>query len=130
MATSHNDALHPEGQRIVSAGNLDVNFSNYGVSVDGEYVELSMQEFETLRVLIDNLDYILPYTTIAQVLGRDPSKRQIRNLNVLIHRLRQKLVKSYPFVIKTVRGRGYGLVRTRASPERMDRLVGAESMGI
>src|SRR4051794_4298101 len=130
MAYKVNDVPRPEEQHTITVGNLDVNFDNYGVFVDGDYVELSMQEFETLRVMIDNLDYVLPYSTIAQVLWRAASKRQIRNLNVLVHRLRQKLAKSSPFVIKTVRGRGYGLVRTRASPERMDRLVGAESMGI
>ncbi len=119
-----------EGPHTISVGNINVNFDNYGVFVDGEYVELSMQEFEALRVMIDHLDYVLPYTTITQLLWRAASKRQIRNLNVLIHRLRQKLAKSSPFVIKTVRGRGYGLIRTRASPERMDHLVGAETMGI
>ena len=130
MTDKDNDLPHPDSQHTITVGNLDVNFDNYGVFVDGQYVELSMQEFETLRVMIDNLDYVLPYSTIAQVLWRAASKRQIRNLNVLVHRLRQKLAKSSPFTIKTVRGRGYGLVQTRASPERMDRLVGAESMGI
>ncbi len=128
MVTRVIDPSHLAHQHAISVGNLDVNFDNYGVSIDGDFVELSLQEFETLRLMIDNLNYVLPYSTLAQVLWRKASKRQIRNLNVLVHRLRQKLAKSSPFTIKMVRGRGYGLVQTQISPERRDRLVGAEPM--
>jgi len=41
----------------------------------------------------------------------DASRRSLRHLNVLIHRLRGKLAGSPQFVIETVRGRGYGLLR-------------------
>lgn len=99
----------------VSLGNLTVNFNNFGVYVDGEVVELSVKQFEVLRVMLDHPDQILPYSTFADALWDAFDKRRLRNLNVLVYRLRQKLAASYPFAIKTIRSRGYGLIQAKPS---------------
>ena len=108
-------AVNRRQKREVSLGNLTVNYDSYGVYIDGVYVELSLKQFEVLRVMVDHADQILPYDTFAEALWHSTDKRRIRNLNVLVHRLRGKLAASYPFVIKTIRSRGYGLIRATTS---------------
>jgi DNA-binding response OmpR family regulator len=76
---------------------------------------VTLKEFEVLKVLLENPDKVLPYSTFAESLWPAPTDRSRRNLSVLIHNLRRKLADSCPFVIKTIRGRGYGLIRDRAS---------------
>jgi two-component system response regulator VicR len=97
----------------ISLGNLTLNPGSYGVFIDGEPVELSVHEFEILSILAHQPDRILPYEELTKEVWQSSDRRQIRHLNVLVHRLRQKLAGSWPFVIQTVRGRGYGLVRNR-----------------
>ncbi len=94
-------------------GNLTVNFENSQVHVDRRPIDLTMQEFEALRVLLDGLNHILSCEEICASLWQDTDQRRLRSLPVLIHRLRRKLLDTSPFVIKTMRGRGYGLIDTR-----------------
>jgi DNA-binding winged helix-turn-helix (wHTH) protein len=65
---------------------------------------------------VDHPDEVLPYSTFAEALWQSADKRRIRNLNVLVYRLRQKLAASYPFIVKTIRSRGYGLVEAKSPP--------------
>jgi two-component system response regulator VicR len=94
-------------------GNLAINFENFQVHVDEEPIDLTLTEFEALRILLAGLDRILPYESISMALWQVADHRRLRNLAVLIHRLRRKLTKSSPFVIQTIRGRGYGLIDAR-----------------
>jgi len=105
----------PRSRRL-SLGNLTVNFENYQVRVGDEVIDLTLQEFEALALMLGGLDRILPYQTFAESLWQAVDQRRLRNLAVLIHRLRRKLVRSSPFVIKTIRGRGYGLIDTAPRP--------------
>ena len=98
----------------ISLGNLTLNLGSYRVFIDDQPVELSVHEFEVLSILVHQPDRILPYAQLTEEVWHSSDRRHIRHLNVLIHRLRQKLADSRPFVIHTVRGRGYGLVRTRS----------------
>jgi two-component system alkaline phosphatase synthesis response regulator PhoP len=107
-----------EEQAEVSLGNLTVNFDNFGVYVDDVTVNLSVKEFEVLRVLLQHPNKVLPYSVLLELLWGGPDSRNRRHLSVLMHRLRQKLAGSHPFAIRTIRSRGYGLIREgRASPE-------------
>ena len=49
-------------------GNLAINFENFQVHVDEEPVDLTLTEFEALRVLLAGLDRILPYESISMAL--------------------------------------------------------------
>ncbi len=100
----------------ISLGNLSVFTKNYGVFVDDNFVELTAQEFDILRIMLEHPDEVLPYTMLTQKLWRASGERQLRSLHVLVFRLRQKLSGSNPFSIETVRRRGYGLIKARASP--------------
>jgi DNA-binding response OmpR family regulator len=97
----------------LSLGNLTLNLGSYSVCVNDQPVDLSVHEFEVLSILVHQPDRILPYAQLAEEVWKSSDRKHIRHLNVLIHRLRQKLTDSRPFAIHTVRGRGYGLVRVR-----------------
>jgi two-component system OmpR family response regulator len=114
----------------ISLGNLTLNTGSYSVFVDEKPVELSVHEFEVLLILVHQPDRILPYAQLAEEVWQSSDRRHIRHLNVLIHRLRQKLIDSRPFVIHTVRGRGYGLVRVRTPATKDDPTLEARLMTI
>ncbi len=97
----------------IELGNLVLNIGSYGVFVNGLPVDLSVHEFEILSILAHQPDRILPYGELTEKVWQSNDRVHLRHLNVLVHRLRQKLKDSHPFTIETVRGRGYGLVRTR-----------------
>jgi DNA-binding response OmpR family regulator len=98
------------GEPLISLGNLEIDSSVYRLRIAKRPVELSFYEYELMRVLSDQPDRILPYDTLTQVLWGATGRNQTRRLQVLVHRLRAKLVGSQPYNLETVRGRGYGLV--------------------
>ena len=100
-----------EEREILAFANLTLNLANYRVTIDQEPVELTDREIEALRILLERPDRIHSYESLTMSLWGDASRRSLRHLNVLIHRLRGKLAGSPQFVIETVRGRGYGLLR-------------------
>jgi len=114
----------------ISLGNLTLNVGSYSVCVDGEPVDVSVHEFEVLSILVHQPERILPYAQLAEEVWQSSDRRHIRHLNVLIHRLRQKLAQSRPFAIHTVRGRGYGLVRIRTPATKDDTTLEARLMTI
>jgi DNA-binding response OmpR family regulator len=114
----------------VTLGNLTLNAGSYSVFVDDQPVDLSVHEFEVLSIFAHQPDRILAYAELAEEVWQSSDRRQIRHLNVLVHRLRQKLKDSRPFVIQTVRGRGYGLVRIRTPSAKDDTNLEARLMTI
>ena len=114
----------------ISLGNLTLNVGSYSVFINEQPVDLSVHEFEILSILVHQPDRILPYSQLAEEVWQSSDRRHIRHLNVLVHRLRQKLTSSHPFVIQTVRGRGYGLVRIRTPATKDDLTLEARLMTI
>lgn len=102
----------PDQQRLrhERVSRLTIHPARFAVSVDERPVTLTYKEFELLSFLFKELDRIVPYEELAlRVLGF-ADHRSIRHLNVIAHRLRRKLGDMRPLLIKTVRGRGYGLL--------------------
>ena len=99
----------------ISLGNLTVDFATYRVWVDDDYISLGNREFLLLSLLCRSPGQILPYSVLTAAAFNATGGRTLRHLNVLIHRLRTKLSRSYPYIIHTVRNRGYGLVQVRGS---------------
>ncbi len=107
----------PKGAEVV-LGNLGIDLEAFRVLVDGEVVELTFHEFELLVLLARHLNTIQPYRFLIENTLGDNGRDARRHLSVLIHRLRSKLDKSWPYRITTVRGRGYGLL---IAPEALKR---------
>jgi len=96
-------------QSIISVGPITVNPDKYEVYLDGNLLELTLKEFELLRLLVSapgkvfTRDYLLERNW-----GLDCSC-DTRTVDVHVHHLRQKIEKDpgNPRYIKTVRGLGY-----------------------
>jgi DNA-binding response OmpR family regulator len=100
-------------QTVISIGNLSVNLDNYRVAISGDIVDLTYHEIELLHLFMENADRILSYEFLAQSIWGNAERVTTRHLNVLVHRLRNKLAGSNPYWIETVRGRGYGLLKAQ-----------------
>ena len=107
------EELRAARQGSLTLGNLSINFDNFRVVVGAEAVELTYLEVEVLRFLLLNPNRVIPYDELTQSLWQNSERSSTRHLAVLIHRLRAKLVGLDPYVIETVRNRGYGLLRSR-----------------
>jgi len=105
--------MPPGPAEELSLGNLTVDFATYRVWIDDDYVPLGNREFMLLTLFCNSPDQILPYNVLTAAAFNATGGRTLRHLNVLVHRLRAKLNRSYPYVIHTVRNRGYGLVHAR-----------------
>ncbi|MHB8170682.1 MAG: response regulator transcription factor [Thermincolia bacterium] len=104
---------HSESQKevknIVNAGPITINPEKYEAYLEGELLELTLKEFELLRLLVSapgkvfTRDYLLERNW-----GLDCSC-DTRTVDVHVHHLRQKIEESpaNPRYIKTVRGLGY-----------------------
>jgi DNA-binding response OmpR family regulator len=103
----------PEHTGVRALGNLSLNLDNYRVGVGSEVVNLTFHELELLRIFFAQPDRVISYDDITRLLWGNTHRPTLRHLNVLVHRLRAKLTDSRPYVIETVRGRGYGLLKSR-----------------
>jgi two-component system, OmpR family, response regulator MprA len=94
----------------LSFGELRLDPARHGVSVGGEFVELTRTEYQLLELMMLNPRRVLPHSVIYdRVWGYDfgPSSNALR---VYIGYLRRKLEDAgAPQVIHTVRGVGYAL---------------------
>lgn len=105
----HPDVLFLKISKLVSSEpqKLKLNYENRSVETTGRSVQLTQIEFEILEKLSNN------YSTCV---GRDVllADNDHRSLDVHINRLRKKLVP-IKFVIETVRGRGYRILKQNSN---------------
>ena len=94
----------------ISLGNLTIELAAFRVRVAQEIVYLPVREFELLTMLASNPDSVIRPEALTETLWQASDKRELANLRVLIHRLKQRLSRAHPYRIHTVRGRGYGLL--------------------
>jgi DNA-binding response OmpR family regulator len=103
---------------LFSVGNLSLDTDAYRVTVAGEPVELTYQEFELLNLLAHDPRRIITSEALAQALWQTADQKASRRLSVVVCRLRQKIAASSPYQIETVRKRGYGLTDALTRPAR------------
>jgi len=101
----------PASQLVL--GDLVINLSNYGVSVNDKEVGLTYYEFELIRRLGEEPDKIIDYDTLCEAVWSSTGRNEKRRLTVAICRIRAKLSGLSLYHLDTVRGRGYGLLRRR-----------------
>lgn len=95
-----------------TVGNLNINFSNYSASSNGEDVNLSHREFEVIKYLIDNKNTIVTRDDLLKDVWGFENKITTRTIDNFILRLRQKIEtdSNHPKIILTIYGVGYKLV--------------------
>ena len=89
-------------------GNLTINLSAKQVSLNGQQIELTAYEYNTLEYLIHHSDRPVSKTELTEHLYDQDFDRDSNVIEVFIGRLRKKLDPSAELnPIKTVRGQGY-----------------------
>jgi two-component system OmpR family response regulator len=97
-------AGHSSGE--LECGGLQVNSGSGRVTVDGDPVKLTAQEFRLLDYLMHHKGKIVSRTELTEHIYDQDFDRESNTIEVFVGRLRKKLGGDY---IKTVRGLGYKL---------------------
>ena len=97
-------AGHSSGE--LECGGLSINSGSGRVTVDGEPVKLTAQEFRLLDYLMHHKGKIVSRTELTEHIYDQDFDRESNTIEVFVGRLRKKLGADY---IKTVRGLGYRL---------------------
>jgi two-component system OmpR family response regulator len=99
----------PAQSEILRAGPITLDHARRVVTVDGNIVELTLKEYELLRLFLLNPRRVLPRQLILdRVWGYDFYGSE-NSIDVYIGYLRRKLADSEHKLIETVRGVGYRL---------------------
>lgn len=99
----------PEATRLV-AGPVALDLVGRTVTRAGEAVDLQPREFALLETLVRNAGRVVSKTAIHQAVWDFDFNPRTNVVEVLVHRLRQKLDDGFePDLIHTVRGAGYVL---------------------
>ena len=108
-----NEPLPQHEARPLTVGNIVVDFGGFRVMVADALIDLTFQEFELLRMFVNQPDSVILYDDLALALWGFVGDRNRLRLGVLLCRLRAKLAASHPYRFETVRGQGYGLLAPR-----------------
>ncbi|PKK93343.1 MAG: DNA-binding response regulator [Tenericutes bacterium HGW-Tenericutes-6] len=92
-------------------GDLEINFSNYEVRKQGQVVDLTLKEFEILKLLITHPDQTFSKQQMYRSVWGEEYYYNDNVINVHIRRLREKIEDdpSNPKVVMTMWGFGYKL---------------------
>lgn len=97
-----------QGEEVVKAGNLEIDFGRYTVAIRNRLVELTTKEFDLLKALILSKGRVLTRDYLLErVWGYErASEIESRTVDVHIRRLREKLGPEAARIM-TVKGVGY-----------------------
>lgn len=95
-----------DGQAPIIAGPLTIDSSSYEVYRDGEKLDLTLKEFELLKMLVLNKGKVLTRDAILDSIWGYGYYGDTRTVDVHIRNLRKKIGEDLDF-IETVRGVGY-----------------------
>lgn len=97
----------------ISIGALVINLDARSVTLDGDAIDLSTNEFDLLSTLCKQPGKVLSREYLFQALYRRPYDGIDRTLDVRVSHLRKKLGdhRESPYRIKTIWGKGYMLVK-------------------
>jgi len=101
--------------RVLRAGDLEVNWTTRAASVRGRDLELTTAEFELLAFLVRQRGRVISRERILEGTRGIDWEAYDRSIDVLISRLRQKLGDDprRPAFIRTIRGIGYSFIGGR-----------------
>lgn len=107
--TMHYDSAVPESAATLQAGDLIMHLTDYRVEKRGEAIELTVKEFETLKLLMQNPKKVYTKAQIYALVWNDVYLGDENAVNVHISRLRNKIEDDSrnPRYVTTVWGIGY-----------------------
>lgn len=98
----------PGKNEILRSGPIEMNLKKHVVTVSGKEVQLTLKEFELLRMLLQNPDAVLSRNLLLERIWGYEFDGETRTVDVHVRTLRQKLGDAGD-KIETVRGVGYRL---------------------
>ncbi len=96
----------PAEDTALQAGGIRLDLVTYQAYVDGQRVQLTLKEFELLRMLMQNRDRVLTRDQLLDKVWGYEYFGETRTVDVHIRHLRQKLGEKGAY-IETARGIGY-----------------------
>lgn len=93
---------------ILRSGPIEMNLRKHDVTVNGREVQLTLKEYELLRMLLQNPDAVLSRNLLLERIWGYEFDGETRTVDVHVRTLRQKLGDAGD-KIETVRGVGYRL---------------------
>lgn len=98
----------PAVQHILQVGGLMVDLNQHIVTVDGERVQLTLKEFDLLKLFLSHPGMVFTREQLFSEVWGDNYAGETRTLDMHMTTLRQKLGQ-YGKLLETVRGVGYRL---------------------
>ena len=92
---------------VLKADDIQVNVNKHIVTKNGQEIELTLKEFQILKLLIENKGNVLTRTFLLDKIWGYDYYGETRTLDVHIRHLRKKICDNDSKLIETVRGVGY-----------------------
>ena len=92
---------------VLKADDIQVNVNKHIVTKNGQEIELTLKEFQILKLLIENRGNVLTRTFLLDKIWGYDYYGETRTLDVHIRHLRKKIGDNDSKLIETVRGVGY-----------------------
>ena len=92
---------------VLKADDIQVNVDKHIVTKNGQEIELTLKEFQILKLLIENKGNVLTRTFLLDKIWGYDYYGETRTLDVHIRHLRKKIGDNDSKLIETVRGVGY-----------------------
>lgn len=93
--------------QVLKADDIQVNVNKHIVTKNGQEIELTLKEFQILKLLIENKGNVLTRTFLLDKIWGYDYYGETRTLDVHIRHLRKKIGDNDSKLIETVRGVGY-----------------------
>lgn len=103
--------LEGKEKPVLQVADLTIDTANYEVYQKGRKIELTLKEFEVLKLLVLNQGKVLSRDTLLDKVWGYEYFGETRTVDVHIRHLRQKLGDSEGIYIETIRGVGYKFPR-------------------
>ncbi|SHF86288.1 response regulator transcription factor [Dysgonomonas macrotermitis] len=93
---------------VLECGNLKMDVDRHKIERAGEDINLTLQEFKLLKLLLENKDKVLSRTQLLDTVWGLNYDTNTNIVDVYISYLRNKIDRDdLPKLIKTIKGRGY-----------------------
>jgi len=101
-----------KGLKVSEASSFCINEKNMSISKDNEYLELTLAEYEILKLFLAKKQMVLSREYIANNVNAISWSSSDKSIDVIISRIRHKLNDNtkYPKYIKSIRGAGYKFI--------------------
>ena len=96
-----------EKVEVLKADDIQVNVNKHIVTKNGTEIELTLKEFQILKLLIENRGNVLTRTFLLDKIWGYDYYGETRTLDVHIRNLRKKIGDDDAKYIETIRGVGY-----------------------